>query len=1107
MCLKNKTKVKVKKAFFYFTVLILLSYSCSNEENNKSKTISSNRSNQIFSAVDVESSNLNFINEVKESTSRNSMFFDYFLNGGGVAVGDLNNDGLADIFFTGNDVPNKMFINEGNLKFKDISQTALPNNEKWATGANMVDINNDGFLDIYVCSSGIEESNNRLANQLLINNGDLTFTDKALEYGIAGNSKSVHASFFDYDNDGDLDLWVNNHMDFDGNINTFFKNTEKSHEQRSKYRSTLYENVGDGFVDVTEKAGVSRESVSLGLSTVDFNNDGFIDVYVSNDYDVPDYYFINNGNGTFSEMSKDKMGHTSFYSMGIDAADINNDGLMDMVAVDMTPQDHVRNKTLMASMDNKKFKFLYDQKGLTKAYMFNSVQMGRGDGAFSEIGNFMGTGQTEWSWAPLLADFDNDGFKDLYITNGYLRDTKDNDFKRKVDEFKKQNGDVWSDKVFAYFMEIIKSSPVENKIFQNQNGRFQDITSEWSNLEPTFSNGAAYADFDNDGDLDIVINNLSQTATLLENTSSGSNYLNVKLKADNQLTDNAIVSLQTNAGYQSITYTFSRGYQSSVEPVAHFGLSSATSVNGVIVKWMDGTKEIFNIEGVNKAVILEKGKGSDPGEESPVRPLFQSTQELFSEIVRHEEMRFDDFKKEILLPHKYSDLGPALAVADINGDGIDDVFLGGSNTSESQLFISRDGKLRKDTTSSIINDRRFEDLGAIFFDYDNDGDQDLYVASGGGGEIKGHPELMQDRLYQNDGKGNFTSKTSVIPPVTSSTKAIAAIDADKDGDLDLVVGGRNEPGKYPLSATSYYFENYGTYFRKKTSKVLSEMPSMVTDIEVVDINGDGWDDMIVTSEWNEPKILINNKGKFEKLEVPAFQGHSGWWQSVTAGDFDRDGDMDFILGNMGENSKFHPSVNKPLGILASDFDDSGSLDIVLTKKYKDETVPVRGKECSSQQMPLLNEKFPTYEGFATSSIEDILGEAKIEASYSKTVTDFTSYLVINNGDKRFELKRLPDAAQWFPIMDMEVADVNDDGHLDLFLVGNKINAEPETPSYDAGRGLVLLGDSKMNFDAINSIEKSGVNIKGDARAIKSIMVKGKRYYLVASNNGRIVIYK
>lgn len=1097
--------MKVSKTFFYLLTSIIIYSSCGRENENISTTTHSTK--LLFKTVDVEDSHLSFTNEVKESTNRNSMFFDYFLNGGGVAVGDVNNDGLTDIFFTGNDVPNKLFINEGNLKFKDISDTALPKNDKWSTGANIVDVNNDGLLDIYVCSSGIEETDNRLANQLLINNGDLTFTDKAKEYGVAGNSKSVHSSFFDYDNDGDLDLWLNNHMDFDGNINTFFKNAEKSHSERSKFRSILYENKNNKFVDVTEKAGVSRESVSLGLSTIDFNDDGFIDVYVSNDYEIPDYYFINNGDGTFLEKSNEKIGHTSFYSMGMDAADINNDGLMDMVAVDMTPQDHVRNKTLMASMDSEKFKYLYDQKGLTKAYMFNTVQMGRGDGEFSEVGNFMGTGQTEWSWAPLLADFDNDGFKDLYITNGYLRDTKDNDFKSKVAEFKKQNGNVWNDEVFKYFMEIIKSSPVKNRIFQNQNGRFQDVSSDWSNLQSTFSNGAAYADFDNDGDLDIVINNLSQTATLLENKSTSNNYLNVKLKSEDQLVDNAIVSIKTNVGLQFVTYTFSRGFQSSVEPIAHFGLGNSNSINGIKVKWPNGSSEMFNIDGVNKTVTLEKGKGSDPGESAPIRSYLESTEDVFATKVKHEEMIFDDFKEEILLPHKYSDLGPALAVADINNDGMEDVFLGGSNTSEPQLFISKNGVLYKDEKSVIVNDKRFEDLGAVFFDYDSDGDQDLYVASGGGGEIVGHPDLMQDRLYQNDGKGNFVSQTSIIPPMTSSTKAIAVIDADKDGDLDLVVGGRNEPGKYPLLAYSYYFENNGGSFKRKTSKVLPEMPGMITDIEVVDINTDGWDDLIVTSEWDAPKILINNNGKFEELDVPAFQDLLGWWQSVTASDLDNDGDLDFILGNMGENSKFHPSKSKPLGILASDFDDSGSLDIVLTKKYKDETVPVRGKECSSQQMPLLNDKFPTYEGFATSSIEDILGEAKIKSSYAKSVNDFSSYLVINNGAQGLELRRLPDAAQLFPIMDIEITDFDYDGHLDVFLVGNKWNAEPETPSYDAGRGLILIGDGQMNFEAITSIEASGVNIKGDARAIESIVVNGKKHYIVASNNGELVVYK
>lgn len=1097
--------MKVEKTFFYLVALILIYSSCANENENISTSTPSNKF--LFETVDVKDSNLDFKNEVKESTNRNSMFFDYFLNGGGVSVGDINNDGLTDIFFTGNDVPNKLFLNEGNLKFKDVSETALPKSNRWSTGANMVDVNNDGLLDIYVCSSGIEEADNRLANQLLINNGDLTFTDKAKEYGVAGNSKSVHSSFFDYDNDGDLDLWLNNHMDFDGNINKFFQDKKKSHNERSKYRSILYKNENNKFIDITEQAGVSRESVSLGLSTVDFNDDGFIDVYVSNDYEIPDYYFINNGDGTFSEKSNEKIGHTSFYSMGIDAADINNDGLLDMVAVDMTPQDHVRNKTLMASMDSKKFKYLYDQKGLTKAYMFNTVQIGRGDGEFSEVGNFMGTGQTEWSWAPLLADFDNDGFKDLYITNGYLRDTKDNDFKRKVNEFKAQNGNVWSDEIFDYFMKIIKSSPVKNRIFKNQKGRFKDVSSDWSNLQSTFSNGAAYADFDNDGDLDIVINNLSQQATLLENKSSGNNFLKVKLESNGELVDNSTISLLSDAGLQSVSYTFSRGFQSSVEPIAHFGLGDSNSINGIKVKWPDGSNEMFNIADVNKTVTLEKGKGSDPGETAPVRSYLESTDDVFATKVIHEEMIFDDFKEEILLPHKYSDLGPALAVADINNDGMEDVFLGGSNTSEPQLFISKNGVLYKDEKSVIVNDKRYEDLGAAFFDYDNDGDQDLYVASGGGGEIVAYPELMQDRLYQNDGKGNFISKTSIIPPVDASTKAIAVVDADNDGDLDLVICGRNEPGKYPLSANSFYFENNGNFFRRKTSKTLPEMPGMITDIEVADFNNDGWKDLIVTSEWDAPKILINKNGKFEELDVPAFQDLQGWWQSVTISDLDNDGDLDFILGNMGENSKFHPSKSKPLGILASDFDDSGSLDIVLTKKYKDETVPVRGKECSSQQMPLLNDKFPTYEGFATSSIEDILGEEKIKSSYAKSVNDFSSYLVINNGALGFELRRLPDAAQLFPIMDMKVTDFNDDGHLDVFLVGNKWNAEPETPSYDAGRGLLLAGDGQMNFEAITSIEASGVNIKGDARAIESVVIAGKKHYIVASNNGKLVVYK
>jgi len=634
-------------------------------------------------------------------------------------------------------------------------------------------------------------------------------------------------------------------------------------------------------------------------------------------------------------------------------------------------------------------------------------------------------------------------------------------------------------------------------LFRNNGEQFVDVTEQWSDLAPTFSNGAAYADFDNDGDLDIIINNLSQPASLLENLTTNTSHLRIKLEGKGA--DNARISIATSQGLQMQDYSFSRGYQSSVEPIAHFGLGNASKVEGIRVLWADGTEEIFDTDQINATITLTRGTGGSTGGQAPIS-AYLTDAKVLTGTVEHQEMKYDDFAKEVLLPHKYSDLGPALAVGDVNGDGDDDIFLGGSNTSEPQMLISQNGKFVKQTPLGILNDKRYEDLGALFFDMDNDGDLDLYVASGGGGEIEDYPALTQDRLYRNDGKGNFLPLPDNIPSITSSTMSIIAVDADQDGDQDLLVGGRNTPGKYPLAAKSYYLENSNGIFRDRSKKVLPELPGMITDISAVESG------LIVMSEWDAPLLLEFVDGKYQVIDSDAFENHKGWWQSVTAVDLDGDGDEDYILGNMGENSKFHPSVKKPLGVLASDFDDSGSLDIVLTKKYKNETVPVRGKECSSQQMPMIKDKFPTYEGFAMSSIEDILGEGKIDQSYSRSVNDFASYYAINEGGK-FTLQKMPAEAQWFPLLDVEVMDVDQDGNQDLVLVGAKHSAEPETPSYDAGRGLVMLGDGKGKYDAVTSTKQSGLNVSTDARAIQKANIGGQEILVIASNNGQLQILK
>lgn len=1090
---------------------VVLLLSCGQDNpTTSSSTDALKAERQLFRTIPAEASGVTFKNEIEEGPYRNALFWDYFYNGAGVSVGDINNDGLVDLFFTKNDGPNALYLNKGGLTFEDISATALPPLDAWSTGTVMVDINNDGFLDIYVCNAGYVEDTDlaALKNRLYINNGDLTFSDKTDEYGVGDTGYSIHASFFDYDRDGDLDLWVNNHDNFSTSGEATYNRSKMYDSRQQKQRMTrLYRNNGGKFEDVSEEAGVAKLAFGLGIATADFNGDGWTDVYISNDYFLPDFYYINNQDGTFGNMDKALAGHTSYYSMGVDAADFNNDNEIDLVAVDMTPQDHFRNKTLMESMDSERFKMLYEQMKLTRSYMFNSLQVNMGRGYFSEVGQANGIGSTEWSWAPLMADFNNDGLKDIYVTNGYYRDSKDNDFKIKVEEYAQQKNEPYNEEHFAHYQSIINSTPVQNRIFRFNGEKFEDVSAKWSDLEPTFSNGAAYADLDNDGDLDLVISNLSQPASILENTSTA-NYLRINLtdNSSDATLYNTKAMLYTSMGMQRLDFYPSRGFQSSVEPVLHFGLGKVSAIDSLVILWPDDTKSVVTDIEINKLHELDKGAlSSEKASLQREKVLFvEKTTEYFDSYMMHKEYGYDDFAKEVLLPQKYSDMGPCMAVADVDGDGDQDVYLGSANGGLARLYLQENGKWNNTEVAAFDYHKDFEDLGAHFFDYDGDGDMDLYVASGGGGEIEDYPHLTQDRLYVNSGDGKFLIYNSGLPKMETSTKAVISTDTDGDGDLDLLVGGRNTPGKYPLDAPSYYLENIDGKFMDNTAEVLPvSLGGMVTGLEKSDLDGDGDEDIIVVGEWSSPKILINDGGKYMDVTPKDLAEKSGWWQSVTKLDADGDGDMDFILGNIGENNKFHPSDSKPLGVIANDFDESGTIDIVLTKKYKDMTVPVRGKECSSQQMPFLNEKFPTYAGFASSSIEDILGEEKIAAGKKKYVNDFSSYLLINNGGLDFDIVRLPEEAQWSPIMGAVADDFNRDGKIDVFIAGNKIKAEPETPSYDAGKGLFLINQGKGKFKSMYKITETGVLANRDARGALSLeSTDGTKGILVPNNDTR-----
>ncbi len=1056
---------------------------------------------------------VHFTNTVKESAKRNSRYFDYFYNGSGVAIGDIDNDGLADIFFTGNDSPNILYKNKGQMQFEDITVTAgVSSRNRWATGVNMIDINEDGYLDIYVGYGGVSIDPSDKIDEFWINNGDGTFTNKIKELGLDFISNTMHTSFFDYDKDGDLDLWVNTHGNFNGKVLDYYKQVKNMPEsQRTQITSKLFRNNDGIFTDVSFDAGIYDITFGLGLATTDLNNDGLLDVYVANDYFLQDYMYINQGNGKFVNELNQRVDHSSYFSMGCDVADINNDMIQDIVVVDMTPEDHVRNKRLMESMDTKQFNTLVNDFKFNRQYMYNSLQFGVSGGYFNEVGKAFGISQSDWSWAALLLDLDNDTYKDLYIGNGYLRDTKDNDFRALINEDKKKLS-LMTEEMFREYLSKVPSQPIPNKIFRNQKGEgFEDLTYTWGEGTPTFSNGAAYADLDNDGDLDLVINNINKKASILENQLSNNNFIGVTLKNTNNPSGvfNSKIKIYTQGKSQEYEYYFSRGYLSSVDHRITAGIGDMT-VDSIVINWLDGTNSLISKPEINTYHVYDKStlQRLPNRVENEKSQFLNITAEVPDFSVFHRENVFDDFKREILLPHKYSTLGPAVGVADFNGDNKDDIFIGSSKGYFSKVLIQEGNKF---VISSLDNSTDAEDIGTLIFDADKDGDLDIVAHTGGGGDYYQQPDLLHDRLYLNDGEGNFSEKNGAFPKtVIGSNMASVAIDIDNDQDSDIWVFGRNKPGEYPKKENSYLLRNNNGVFTDITPEALkNNLPGMITDAELIDYNNDGRQDILITSEWDKPMVLISltDEPYFELNQVDALHSKKGWWQSITKGDFNGDGVTDYLLGNMGVNNKFQPSEKKPLGVMANDFDNSGTLDIVLTKKYKEKTVPVRGKECSTEQMPFLEAKFPTYSLFANSSIEEILGEESIEEATKMEVTSFESVILWGSSTGQFTSTPLPFMAQQAPLLDAAVVDINNDNIDDIILCGNIIDTEPETPSYDSGKGVIIIGNKEKNVTAEYNVTKTGLYFNNNSRHINTIRLAGGQNGLIyMPNNGPAQLY-
>lgn len=1055
--------------------------------------------------VSPELSGITFNNSIKETETFNHIYYNQIYSGAGVAVGDINNDGLADVFFCGNKVNDQLYLNKGDFKFIDISKTSkITRSPGWSWGVTMADVNADGYLDIYVSRNGESMNPSDRKNKLFINNKDLTFTESAQEYGLADAGFSSQAVFFDMDNDGDLDMYQVNQLP-DARLFKRYKNIPK--KRYKLYTDKLYKNVNGKYKEVSEEAKlISKYTYGLSASASDLNNDGWVDLYVSNDYDEPDFLYYNNGDGTFRNVINEKTKHISRFSMGTDTGDINNDGAMDVFTLDMASEDHYRSKTNMKSMNSKEFKDMID-KGDHYQYMFNALQINNGYGEFSDIAHVAGLAKTDWSWGGLMVDIDNDGFKDIVISNGVKKDVRNNDFLTGL--YKELETDS---KNFFEMSKKAPSNPLPNYMYKNKNGyEFENVTKEWNFDLPSFSNGISYADLDNDGDLDLVINNIDSPASIYKNIATG-NFLKIEFEGSekNKFGYDTKVVIHHNNKTQTAENTVTRGYFSSIEPKVFFGLGKDKKVEKVEVFWKGGRYKVYNNITANSTLKVSYSDAVLKNKEEKTRKtlLTQNNSESIGISYKHIENNFDEFKEEILLPHNISQNGPFSAVADVNNDGLEDFFIGGSKDNSGVLYIqNKDGKFKVSKSQPWQKDKQSEDLGVLFFDSDNDKDLDLFIASGGSEYKQGNPNL-QDRLYLNDGNGTFTKSKNSIPNIFESSQTVKTSDIDNDGDLDLFIGTRLIAGKYTHPASSYFLINNNGVFTKSTkfSKEFENL-GMVTDAEFSDLDNDGDEDLLVVGEWMKIEVFENNKGIFrnETKKYGLDKLSRGMWWSISKGDIDNDGDDDFIIGNLGKNNKFKATKEHPFKVYANDFDNNGTNDVVLAKYYKGsgEYVPMRGKECTTQQMPYVSEKFKDYHSFASSKLLDILPKDKIEGAVVYQIENFESVILLNNNSK-FIIKKLPIQAQVSPIKDAVIKDFNNDGLLDLFIVGNHYGVEVETIRYDAGNGLILLGNGASEFKAITTKE-SGINIPNDTRSISSIVINNRNILLVTSNKDSIKI--
>lgn len=1068
-----------------------------------------------FEKISSAHSGVFFQNTLLESSELNVLTYEYFYNGSGVGVGDFNNDGLEDLFFTSNMGSSRIYLNRGDFRFDDITdQSGIATEGKWANGVSIIDINQDGHQDIYVCFSGPYASERR-ANELYINNGDGTFTEMAEAYGLADTSHSVQAAFFDFDLDGYLDMYLLNNMTDDTGPNVIRR---KRADGQMLNTDKLYRNNGDNtFTDVSAAAGITIEGYGLGVSIGDFNEDGWPDIYVSNDYLSNDLLYINQRDGTFRDVAATVFKHTSYSAMGNDVGDFDNDGRLDVVTLDMLPPDNYRQKMMFGKTLHERFRseVLY---GYAPQFMRNTLQWNRGLNAdslprFSEIAFLAGIGATDWSWSSLWVDVDNDGWKDLLITNGYPKDITNRDFVDYKSGLLAGAG-VDTENWRVLLGEAIKDLEgafVSNFLFQNQQGlRFNDVSAKSGLAESAYSSGAVYADLDNDGHLDLVIANTGSAAFIYRNSQSDSypgNFIKIRLKGPENNLDGigTKVFLYSGLGVQYHEHYLTRGYQSSVSPTAHFGLGGDSKVDSVVVVWPDRQVQVIKDPTINQLV------GIDYAPNTTINP-FQVNRNwgyVFEPLVdsllgvqyRHKETYFSDFNVQPLLPHKLSQLGPGICVADVDGNGLEDFFVGGAFRQSGEIYFQQwDGTFTKQTLDS--GDAFEEDMGALFFDVDGDGDLDLYVVSGGNEFQAGSP-YYQDRLYVNEG-GVFRLDAEVLPVSPVSGSCVVAADFDQDGDVDLFVGGRQSPQYYPRPGVSKLLENR----KGKLVDVTDERAPGLKEIGMVtsaiwsDIDNDGWKDLVVVGEWMPVSVFKNDQGFLRNItEELGLTPTRGWWNSIQGADVTNNGYTDFILGNLGLNSRYTTSSDASLQVHMADFDNNGTEEGIISHVIDGVRYPIHPRDDLFSIIPSFKRQFPDYQSYALATMDDLMDGMKKEKITTLSVDTFRSGVLINESGRTFSFRALPYEAQISPIFGIHVDDLDEDGAVDLILSGNNQGVEVLTGQYDASYGAVLKGDGQGNFRYL----PSNLFLEGDAKAVASLYHEKSRrtMYLFTNTDGKL----